>query len=464
MDIDLSQYVRVGRFDLPEPTRTSAPINNLLAQEASAITYNWDTDTLFVVGDGGTSIVQIDKQGNLINTMTLAQGSSPQGTEFYDTEGLTYIGNGQFVMTEERDRNAVLFTYQAGTTLTRANAQTAHLGTNVGNIGLEGLSYDPQTGGFIFAKEKGPEGIFQTTIDFANDIASNGSATTVNSTDLFNPAGLNLVDIADIYAMSNIASTVGVDEQGNLLVLSQESGKILEVDRAGNVLSSLTIQSDPAIRSMFSRSSTKALRWMPTATSMLSTRMVAGTSNHPQIWVYAPASAPNQAPTVVNLINPVTSMLENTSTSADVKGRRPCADRRWDRHKCLQPVRRRCRPFQGRQHRPLHQGGHCPRFRNQAHLQRHSERRRHQCRRHPRCKHELRAQPCQRLERRKWSHALHLRSSAVVERQQCGSGRLVRIDQQRHERRRYHRLEDGRQFQLVRFVGCLEWHHLDCCR
>ena len=41
--------------------------------------------------------------------------------------------------------------------------------------------------------------------------------------------------------MSNIASTVGVDEQGNLLVLSQESGKILEVDRAGNVLSSLTV-------------------------------------------------------------------------------------------------------------------------------------------------------------------------------------------------------------------------------
>ena len=60
MDIDLSQYVRVGRFDLPEPTRTSAPINNLLAQEASAITYNWDTDTLFVVGDGGTSIVQAE--------------------------------------------------------------------------------------------------------------------------------------------------------------------------------------------------------------------------------------------------------------------------------------------------------------------------------------------------------------------------------------------------------------------
>jgi len=87
--VDLSKYVRVGRFDLPEPTRTTPPANSLLAKEASAVTYNWDTDTLFVVGDGGTSVVQVSKTGVLINSMTLALGTSPQGTDFYDTEGLT---------------------------------------------------------------------------------------------------------------------------------------------------------------------------------------------------------------------------------------------------------------------------------------------------------------------------------------------------------------------------------------
>jgi len=96
--VDLSTYVRVGRYDLPEPTRTTAPTNSLLAQEASAVTYNWDTDTLFVVGDGGTSVVQVSKTGQLINSMTLAPGSSPQGTDFYDTEGITYVGNGKFVL------------------------------------------------------------------------------------------------------------------------------------------------------------------------------------------------------------------------------------------------------------------------------------------------------------------------------------------------------------------------------
>ena len=104
--VDLSTYKRVGRFDLPEPTRTTPPAGNLLAQEASGVTYNWDTDTLFVVGDGGTSVTQVSKTGALIDTMTLPPGGSAQGTEFYDTEGIAYLGGGEFVMTEERDRQA----------------------------------------------------------------------------------------------------------------------------------------------------------------------------------------------------------------------------------------------------------------------------------------------------------------------------------------------------------------------
>src|ERR1700751_4386897 len=108
--VDLSRYVRVGRFDLPEPTRTPPPPGSLLAQEASSVTYDWDTDTLFVVGDGGTSVVQVDKTGQEIDSMTLAPGNSPQGTTFYDTEGISYVGGGKFVLSEERYRQLDLFT------------------------------------------------------------------------------------------------------------------------------------------------------------------------------------------------------------------------------------------------------------------------------------------------------------------------------------------------------------------
>src|SRR4029077_21132393 len=45
--IDLSLYVKVGRFDLPEPTRVTPPDTvSLLAQEAAAVTYDWATDSL----------------------------------------------------------------------------------------------------------------------------------------------------------------------------------------------------------------------------------------------------------------------------------------------------------------------------------------------------------------------------------------------------------------------------------
>lgn len=316
--IDLSTYIRVGRYDLPEPTRTTAPTNSLLAQEVSAVTYNWDTDTLFVVGDGSTSIVQVSKTGQLIDSMTLAPGSSPQGTDFYDTEGLTYVGGGKFVLIEERDRQANLFTYVPGTTLTKSDVQTVKLGTTVGNIGIEGISYDPQTSGFIAVKETQPEGIFQTGIDFAAGTATNGSPTTVNSTNLFDPAKANLLDFADVYALSNLSSLSGADSS-HLLVLSQESGKIVNIDRSGNIYSSLTIASDPGNPLSIPDQQHEGLTMDKDGFLYVVSENGGGDINHPQLWVYAPSSVANQAPTAVALNNAVTAIAENTSTTTRIK-------------------------------------------------------------------------------------------------------------------------------------------------
>ena len=243
--VDLSTYTRVGRYDLPEPTRTTPPAHSLLAQEASAVTYNKDTGTLFVVGDGGASVVQVSKTGQLIDSMTLAlDASKPRGTYFFEPEGLTYAGDGQFVMVEERFRQVDLFTYAPNTSLGAAGAKAVKLGTTIGSIGVEGISYDALTKGFVAVKEKQPEGVFQTTIDFNAHTASNGSASTVNSVNLFNPASANLLDFADVYALSNLSSLNGHDDFSHLLLPSQESGKIVNVDRSGQVFSSLTIISD----------------------------------------------------------------------------------------------------------------------------------------------------------------------------------------------------------------------------
>ena len=50
-----------------------------------------------------------------------------------------------------------------------------------------------------------------------------------------------------------------------------------------------------------------------------------GDSDHPQLWVFAPSAAANQAPTAVALTNQTTSLPENTNTATRRQaGRRRC--------------------------------------------------------------------------------------------------------------------------------------------
>lgn len=317
--VDLSRYVRVGRYDLPEPTRTTPPANSLLAQEASGVAYNWDTNTLFIVGDGGTSVTEVTKTGQLVSSMTLPPGGSAQGTEFFDTEGITYIGGGQFVLTEERDRQAVKFTYVAGGTLARSAAQTVKLGTTIGNIGLEGLTYDPQTGGFIFTKEADPEGLFLTAIDFNAGTASNGTPATVNSANLFDPALANLEDMSDVFAFSNLPAMAGQPQAGNLLILSQESGRIRNIDRSGNILSTLTLVADTGNPLSIQNQTQEGITMDRDGVIYVVSENGGGDADHPQLWVYAPSFVANQAPTALVLSTASSSIPESSSTAAPIK-------------------------------------------------------------------------------------------------------------------------------------------------
>lgn len=322
--VDLSKYVRVGRYNLPEYRRTAlpagTPTSNLLCDEASGVAYNWDTDTLFICGDGGRAITQVTKTGQLVDTMTLElNASKPQGTEFYDPEGITYIGGGQFVFSEERERQLVRFTYVPGTTLTRASAQTVDLGTFDDNTGTEGLSWDPQTSGFIVLKEKNPIGVFQTGIDWNAGTATNGSSTTVNSTNLFNTTLLGMTDVADVFALSNLPSMTGQPQVGNLLILGQENARVVNVDRNGNILSTLNITSDVGNPLSAADQQPEGITMDRSGNIYIVNENGGGSIEYPQLWVYAPSTLPNQAPTSLVLNNEVNSIQENTSTLSPIK-------------------------------------------------------------------------------------------------------------------------------------------------
>ncbi len=223
--IDLNNYMLVRKQRLPD------------VPAASTVTYNADTDSLFMLGDGGTRIVQINKTtAATIDVMNLKPG------DFNDTEGLSYVGNGVFVMIEERVRQAHQFRYQAGGTLTRLDVKSVKLGTDAGNSGLEGVSHDPFSNGFVFVKEKEPQGVFQSSLDFNNGTASNGAPSLVNAVNLFDPALLGLLALNDVAALSKVLPATAPD-YAQLLLVSSASGQVMKVDRAGKVQSSLDIGS-----------------------------------------------------------------------------------------------------------------------------------------------------------------------------------------------------------------------------
>lgn len=208
--LDLANYTLTGTYTLP----------GIAAAEASAVTYNWTTDTLFVLGDEGDALVEVNRTGAQIGMMTL--------TGFADTEGLTYIGGGQFVLTEERLRNAYLLSYSAGGSADSSTLAMADLGATVGNTGIEGISYDPRDGSFITVKEINPQEVNRNVIDFG--------AGTAAVTGLFTP-NLGVIDLSDVQVLATVPSLTGTADEDNLLVFSQESARLLEVDRSGNVLS-----------------------------------------------------------------------------------------------------------------------------------------------------------------------------------------------------------------------------------
>jgi uncharacterized protein YjiK len=273
---ELANYSQTGRYSLPVGTGT-----NLLAEEASGVTYNKDTDSLFVVGDGSTSVVQVTKQGVFINSMVLAQDASkPQGTYFYDVEGISYIGGGKFVLVEERYRQINEFTYVPNTTLGGTNTglvRTVKLGTTIGNIGIEGISYDPMTNGFIAVKESGPSGVFQTTINFTATTASNGSPTADNSINLFDPTRTGLSAHNDVFALSNIVTTTAAD-YSHIMILSAPDGKIVKMDRSGNLIGTLLVGASAQNEGMT----------MDGAGHIYVVSEIGGGAGRPELLVYAP--------------------------------------------------------------------------------------------------------------------------------------------------------------------------------
>ncbi|MBX3407136.1 MAG: SdiA-regulated domain-containing protein [Phycisphaeraceae bacterium] len=216
---------QVARVDLSE-YRLAATVNlPTFVDEASAIAYNPDTGRLYIIGDEGLGIGEFTRAGAYLGAMTFSG--------FQDTEGLTYTGNGRFVVAEERLQNLYELSYVRFGSVSRATLPFVSLGPETGNSGIEGIAFEPRTGLFFAVKEKTPQRVLRVIADFGTN-----SATVI---DQFFPASLGLLDLADIAVLSTVPSLVGTADQDNLLIISQESARVVKCTRAGVVLQTLDL-------------------------------------------------------------------------------------------------------------------------------------------------------------------------------------------------------------------------------
>lgn len=226
--LDLSRYQVTANYAIPTLGE--------MGLEASAVTYARDRNSLFIVGDEGLGVVELSLTGQVKSTMAFS--AWPARTTHNDAEGLTYLGNGVLVVGEERLQDAFRFTYvpNGSVDLTTVPWSSA-FDADYNNNGMEGLSYDPRNGSFVAVKQSGPQEVRGGALTFEADV--DGGSSTMAS--LFDASRLGLLTLSDVQTLSPVDALAGTPAADNLLILSLRSNRVVEVDRDGNVLSSMDL-------------------------------------------------------------------------------------------------------------------------------------------------------------------------------------------------------------------------------
>lgn len=82
----------------------------------------------------------------------------------------------------------------------------------------------------------------------------------------------------------------------HLLIIGQESGQIVNVDRSGKVYSKLTIVADPGSPLDVADMTMEGVTMDGDGTLYVVNENGGGDADHPQLWVYQPSTATNLAP------------------------------------------------------------------------------------------------------------------------------------------------------------------------
>lgn len=195
-----------------------------VVDDLSALTYDPERRLLVSVTNQPPQLVELSLDGELLRTVKLIG--------FSDPEAIEYIAPGLFVIADERAQRLVEVRLDSNAEVfDAADAPQLSLGIDLnGNKGLEGLAYDSVTETLLVAKERDPVRIFEIR-GFPQ--REPGAMLDVQV--------LEDVERDERLFLRDLSSLDFDDASGHLLVLSDESRLLLELDREGRPISSLSL-------------------------------------------------------------------------------------------------------------------------------------------------------------------------------------------------------------------------------
>jgi uncharacterized protein YjiK len=219
----------------PQMTIANPPTNGNL----SGVTYSPVSNSLFVIDNGSSQLYEFDLNGVYRRTILT--------TGFDDPEGLTWLDGNRFALLEEKTTHInIIDIAPTTTTINRASLPLASiirpdlapndpsagsLNPTGGNTGLEGVAFDSINNRFIVLKEKSAG----TPGDYGVNVFSVGwdGAASV----LFNPSVPHGAATQSLLSLATDVADAHFDPvTQHLLVLSQESKRIIEVTLGGEVV------------------------------------------------------------------------------------------------------------------------------------------------------------------------------------------------------------------------------------
>lgn len=185
--------------------------------EASDLTYNPQTKTLFSVMGRNPFLVELSLQGEVLRKMPLLGWSNP--------EGVTAMENGILAIVDERLHTLTLTKVDASTQqLTMSDFPTYDLGVSKNqNKAFEGVVWDKRNQQLVLGEER-PPALFTWKSDGRQVLLGNKQKLLSNELDMRN------------------LSALGIDPRtGHMLVLSADSHLLLELDEKGDQVSFMTL-------------------------------------------------------------------------------------------------------------------------------------------------------------------------------------------------------------------------------